>query len=121
MNYDDIPTSGQLRDQIKLAEDTIPESMKVAIDNTMAAFIAHIAEITANPSKFTSRDAWVVEMPSGAYHGTGYDRFMAEISKILCPKGYRIEQSHDGGGMYSTLVVRWDKVTPRPFSSKKRT
>jgi hypothetical protein len=47
-----------------------------------------------------------VEVPSEAYGQNGkefYTICIAELTKL----GYEAKQSHDGGGMYSTLQVSW--------------
>ena len=30
-----------------------------------------------------------------------------EISELLLPLGYNVRLSHDGGGMYQTVIVKW--------------
>ena len=33
--------------------------------------------------------------------------FIAELNRLLNGKGFRITESHDGGGMYATIEVEW--------------
>lgn len=45
------------------------------------------------------------EIPTEAYRDMPL--FYSICKKILKPLGYKSEESHDGGGMFSTLCVSW--------------
>ena len=47
-----------------------------------------------------------IAIPTEAY-GEDNKKFYALCASQLKPLGYKAEQSHDGGGMYSTLCVTW--------------
>jgi hypothetical protein len=46
-----------------------------------------------------------IEIPTVAYNDLKL--FYQLCADALTPLGYKSEQSHDGGGMYSTLCVSW--------------
>lgn len=41
--------------------------------------------------------------------GNGYKDFIDACKAILEPLGYKVEESHDGDRMYTTLAVEWKK------------
>lgn len=45
------------------------------------------------------------QVPSGTYGRM--DQFIKECRKLLKPMGYTAEESHDGGGIYTTVFVSW--------------
>jgi hypothetical protein len=45
-------------------------------------------------------------IPVDAYDDV--EKFVKECQLILEPLGYKASQSHDGGGMKTTLYVKWD-------------
>ncbi len=47
-----------------------------------------------------------VQVPSAAYSDS--KAFYSICKEELTKLGYKSEESHDGGGMYSTLAVSWE-------------
>jgi hypothetical protein len=76
---------------------------------TVVAFINHeitpkIEDMTANPGRYTTTGHASFKVPS---YPT--EKFVAEVRSLLAPLGFRVEQSHDGGGVYATVEVYWRK------------
>jgi hypothetical protein len=116
-----IPTAEDLRKALVVAKDKAMNPVRKAGDELIKDFSNHLVQLIANPSKFTGHTCYIKEMPAGAWHKGNYDFFL-EYVRTQLPEGYRVEQSHDGGGMYSTIVIRWDivKVKPaRPMSHRQ--
>jgi hypothetical protein len=63
-----------------------------------------IESMIANPEKYTSTN-------SASFQVNSYpaEKFVAEVAALLVPLGYGVRQSHDGGGMYATIVISWGK------------
>lgn len=97
-----------LRKQIEAARDRSLEKPRKAAEGTIERLNAHIAALLANPDKFTGHTLFSEEMPAGAYHNGSYAVFLDALRAKLSPLGYRVEQSHDGAGMYAVVVIRWD-------------
>lgn len=102
------PSVDVLRKQIEAARDRSLEKPRKAAEGTIERLNAHIAALLANPEKFTSHTLFSEEMPAGAYHNGNYGAYLDALATKLTPLGYRVEKSHDGGGMYSVVVIRWD-------------
>jgi hypothetical protein len=110
------PAVDVLRKQIEAARDRSLAKPRKAADGTIERLNVHLTALLANPEKFTSHTTFSEEMPANAYHGGSYAAFLDALRAKLTPLGYRVEQSHDGGGQYSTVVIRWDlEKTVRRF------
>lgn len=74
-----------------------------------------IEDKIANPGHYTSNRKHlsfkVDHYPSSA--------FVAEVEALLTPLGFTVYESHDGGGMYATVEIEWEK--PEPKTVVKRT
>lgn len=74
----------------------------------------------AHPEEFTIHGYTVLEIPAG-FHPAG--KFVADVASILTPLGYEVRQSHDGGGMNDTVVIRWlpsaPKAAKRPLNQAR--
>jgi hypothetical protein len=102
------PSADVLRKQIEIAKDRNLEKVRKAATGTIERFNVHISELIANPEKFTYHTLYSEEMPLWAYHKNSYNDYLSILQKTLNPLGYVVEQRHDGGGMYSTVVIRWN-------------
>lgn len=102
------PSVDVLRKNIEVAKDRGLEKVRKAADGTIERLNIHIEALLKDPYKFTTHTLFSEEMPALAYHKGNYDVFLEVLRSKLTPLGYRVEQSHDGGGMYSTVVIRWD-------------
>lgn len=102
------PSAKILRDQIEAARNRALEKPQKAAEGTIERFIAHISALLANPEKFTSHDLFSEQMPADAYHDGSYYDYLHALGSKLLPLGYRVEKSYDGGGMFHTVVIRWD-------------
>lgn len=114
-----IPTVDEVLRSIALAKNKALKPVREAGDALIEQFSKHLIQLVANPSKFTSHKCFIKEMPFGAYYNGNYDYFL-EYVKTQLPEGYRVEQSHDGGGMYSTIVIRWDEIKVRSAAPNHR-
>lgn len=45
--------------------------------------------------------------------GSDPAEFVAAVADVLVPLGYSVKQSHDGGGLYATIVIGW---VPQPYT-----
>jgi hypothetical protein len=102
------PSVEILRKQIDAAKDRGLEKVRNAADGTIQRLNIHIESLLKDPSKFTTHTVFSEEMPIMGRHKGNYDAFLEVLRSKLTHLGYRVEQSHDGGGMYDTVVIRWD-------------
>lgn len=58
--------------------------------------IAHPEKYTAVNGRFSFKAPFYPVEP-----------FVQEVSKLLKPLGFNVGQSHDGGGMYATIIIEW--------------
>ena len=90
---------------IPAAKDLKPVTPDLKIEKLVEKFLngkVRTAILLAQKQNYKST---MVEVPMGAYeYGT---KFYEVCAKALAPLGYVTAQSHDGGGMYSTLSVCW--------------
>jgi hypothetical protein len=107
------PSVEVLRKWIEAAKDRGLEKVRAAAEGTIKRLNIHIESLVKNPEKFTYLNHFSEEMPLGAHHKNGYDEYLNVLRNLLNPLGYHVEQSHDGGGMYSTVIIRWDKEVPK--------
>ena len=110
----DIPVAAHFC--IKLAEAKSRELDKTreAVETFLKRFKQHLDMLLANPDKFTSHTCYVEELRGNMYvKGADCSFFVESVKSKLSPLGYRVEKSHDGGGMYETIVVRWDIESKR--------
>jgi hypothetical protein len=89
---------------------------QAAIDNILHdKAIAFINEVVvpelddrmAHPEKYTSTGGTSFPSPHYPAH-----EFVEEVAKLLQPLGFQVSESHDGGGMYATVVIRWNVPAP---------
>lgn len=83
---------------------TPKESKESILRRAARAFIETV--IVPEMDKVTGTDATCVvkEVPSEAY--TDLDAF-SRYCALELPEDYNVSISHDGGGVYNTLVVSW--------------
>lgn len=112
MNLASIPSAIELRAKIGIAKNRALDPIRAAGNECIKRFKAHLEELLTDPSKFTSHTSWSEEI-KGAATNSDVDFYIGYIHSQLSPMGYRVEKSHDGGGMYSTVLIRWD-IEPRP-------
>ena len=63
-----------------------------------------IEDMIAYPEKYTTKGSAVFKVPS--YPATA---FVNEVAGLLKPLGYIVKESHDGAGIYATVVISWEK------------
>lgn len=107
-----IPNVTELRQKIAEAKDRKLTKVRAVGDLFIERFGLHLEALLTNPSKFTSHTSYGEEIKGDAYSdGANADYYINYVKGVLSPLGYVVEKSHDGGGMYSTIVVRWDIVS----------
>jgi len=107
-----IPAAFQLRKMIDEAKSRHHDKQRAAAKDFITRFTSHLNKLVSDPSKFTSHTVYSEEVKGDMYtSGADSDFFFDSVKGELAPLGYRVERSHDGGGMYSTIVVRWDIET----------
>jgi hypothetical protein len=107
-----IPTAEELRKKIADAKDRDLQPVRDAAKKIINKFEEYIKNVLADPKRYTSHSSFSVEMPGEAYENNRAEECLFSTIRTTLPTGYRVEKSHDGGGMYSTVVIRWDE--PRP-------
>jgi hypothetical protein len=103
-----IPTAEELRKKIAVAKERNMEPVKVVAKKIVAKFAKHIETLLADPSRYTSHTLFSVEMPVEAYANHRAEECLFRTVRELIPSDYVVEKSHDGGGMYSVVVIRWN-------------
>jgi len=103
-----IPTAEELRKLIGEAKERDLQPVKDAAKKVVESFAKRIGELLADPKKFTSHTLFSMEMPIEAYENPRAEACFFATVKSLLPADYVVEKSHDGGGMYSTVVIRWN-------------
>lgn len=109
-----IPNVNLLRAQIADAKNRKYDKQREAGKQFIERFKAHIEKLIADPYQFTSHTCYVEEIKGDMYdQNTSPTFFIDYVRTQLSGFGYRVEESHDGGGMYSTIIVRWDIEKPK--------
>jgi hypothetical protein len=85
--------------EIKHAEEVETEVTNF-INNVVAP---KIEDMIDNPVKYTSSGAASFRVD---YYPAS--KFVAKVASMLTPLGYGVRESHDGGGMYATVVIHWE-------------
>lgn len=95
-----LPTAAARRKQtansVERKKDSLKKIVAQFLNGPVREAIAEAEEQSVN-----------VEVPIRAYEDM--PGFYSLCENALKPLGYQCEQSHDGGGMYSTLYVSWNK------------
>ena len=91
-----IPHANKLK---TLKKKIAPPTMEQVVEQYLNGPIL-VAIQNAKPSKCVN-----IAIPTEGYEDSA--KFYAVCAAALKPLGYKAEQSHDGGGMYSTLCVSW--------------
>lgn len=103
------PNVTLLRERIANAKNRKLDKQRDASKEFIARFNSHLIRLIADPDNFASHTSYSEEIKGDMYtSGSNSDFFFQCVKGELEPLGFRVEKSHDGGGMYSTIVVRWD-------------
>lgn len=104
-----IPRVDFLRVQIADAKNRKLDKQREAGKQFLERFKQHLEKLIADPYKFTSHTTYSEELKGDMFaNGVDPTFFLEYVQAQLASLGYRVEKSHDGGGMYSTILVRWD-------------
>lgn len=99
-----LPTAAERRkqgqDAVEAKQDTMKQIVRKYLNGPVKEAIQKAEGTSVN-----------VEVPSGAYENDKY--FYRLCDEALSPLGYKCGPSHDGGGMFSTLWVTWEKKNYR--------
>jgi hypothetical protein len=94
--------------EYKAAQDAAVDRIKdiwqaAAVEFINNTVVPDLDDRMQNPNLYTSASTAVFKV-------TKYpaDKFVAAVSELLTPKGFTVTESHDGGGMYATVVISWD-------------
>jgi hypothetical protein len=67
-----------------------------------------IEDMIANPDDYTVKGyasfRVLIDYPAS--------EFVKEVSSLLTPLGFTVKDSHDGAGMFATVIIQWDKKIP---------
>ena len=109
-------TAEQLREKIDVARARKKEKQREAGKEFIGRFTGHIENLLDDPYKFTTHTVYSEELKGDMYDSNLDPTFFIDwVANVLHPLGYRVEKSHDGGGVHETIVVRWDIERPRKF------
>jgi hypothetical protein len=100
-----IPPASCFANEMVRTED----GQEVKRDEAAIAFIEtvvrpEIEDMVAHPEKYTCRGYSSWKVP---FCREGAGSFVARVRSLLAPLGYEVSQSHDGGGLYATVLIRW--------------
>lgn len=96
--------------QFKLAlekakkEDLTP--VHEAVNEAIAIVEKQMDEAIANPTNTNMNPYFGDKMPAKAWYKGNYKAFLHALNTKLALTGWVAEESHDGGGMYATFVVK---------------
>ena len=108
-----IPSAAELRTKLEHAKERKLKPVYDAAEKMIDDFAVHIVNLVGEPGNYTHHTSFVKEIPAAAYHNASANIFIDYIQNKLMPLGYVVEKSHDGGGLYSTVVIRWNIVKSR--------
>jgi hypothetical protein len=89
-----LPPASKVRKDKKEKKPNMTKIAATFINGKLKKAIANAEENSVNE-----------QIPFEAYEDS--KTFYAECQRLLKPLGYKSSESHDGGGMYSTLCVEW--------------
>lgn len=113
-----VPTALELRNQIATAKIRKNKAVYQAVEDIVAEFSDHVRKLVENPYAYTNHTLWSTELPGIGYK-FGADKFVELVRERLAPAGYDVEKSHDGVGIHSNIVIRWD-LLDRPRTEPRR-
>ena len=100
-----MKTAAELRIAIEEARNISLNHVREAVKDAMAHIEKQMEAMLANPTQYGTKPSFGDKMPAKAWHKNGYENFIALLSAELGPLGYKVVESHDGGGMYATYHV----------------
>jgi hypothetical protein len=104
-----IPTAAELRKQIVVSKERDLQPLRDEAEKVILAFEKHIKSLLEKPEQFCSKTCFSYKNPNYGIGETAKNYFYECVRNGL-PKDYTVVASHDGGGMYEVLVIRWDEV-----------
>lgn len=99
---------------IALAKVRNLEPVREAAKEIVEKFADYIDRMVADPKQFTSHTLFSVEMPAVVYSVPEGEAHLFKFIREMIPADYAVEKSHDGGGMYSTVVIGWKEQPANP-------
>lgn len=88
------------------AQEDLTAKVVEFINNTVTP---KIEDKVANPGKYTTNRknvSFPCPYPTAP--------FIAEAKRLLEPRGFKVYESHDGGGMYATIEIDWEAPAVKP-------
>ncbi len=95
------------------AEDLNP--VREAVTEAIALVEKQMEKALDNPTNVSNDPYFGDKMPAKALYKGKYDAFLHEFNTRLALSGWMAEQSHDGGGMYATYVVKMVPVRTQKY------
>jgi len=111
-----MPTTLKLKHANTLSENLIAAALNETsnytekvinfLNDVVAPKLDHLVE---HPESYTTKNptSHSFEIPPGV---GPTEKFIAEVAHQLEPLGYLVSWSHDGGGMYATVVISWARA-----------
>jgi cobalamin biosynthesis protein CobT len=95
-----IPTAKKLK-----TTKTKQQTQTAKLEKVVARFLNETIKADLIQAAEQGNTSINTEVPTEAYADS--KTFYRLCQEALQPLGYKAEESHDGGGMYSTLAVSW--------------
>lgn len=91
-----------------------------AVDEAIALVEKQMDDAIENPKCVSNNPYFGDKMPAKAWYKGKYDAFLHELNTRLALTGWTAEQSHDGGGMYATYVVKMAPTRDSVLGPKRK-
>jgi hypothetical protein len=101
-----MKTAADFRKALDEAKDRSLDPVRLAVKDAISKVEFQMEAALAKPDNYSANPYFGDKMPIGAHYKGGYKDFLRLLSAEVAPLGYIVEESHDGGGMFATFVVR---------------
>lgn len=96
-----LPDASELRKQVTFDREAKKQTLKNLVTNWLNTKV--LLEI--KKALDIDHNSIMLRIPYEAYRFE--KEFYAEVQRQIEPLGYTSEKSHDGGGMYDTVLISW--------------
>jgi hypothetical protein len=115
-----MKSAADFRKALDEAKNRSLDPVRLAVKDALVMVEFQMKDALAKPDSYSANPYFGDKMPVGAYYKGGYKDFIRLLGAELTPLGYIVEQSHDGGGMYSTYVVRMPEKRDSVVGPKRK-
>lgn len=101
-----MKTATEFKLALQKARNEDLNGVREAVKEAIATVEAQMDKALENPTNVSHSPVFGDKMPAKAFYKGKYDNFLHALNTELALTGWRAEESHDGGGMYATYLVR---------------